>query len=350
MEQEKQTKTWYAMEQETDAEGVKSAKAEIFVYDEIGGYGIQATNFIQDLENLGEVEQIDLRISSPGGSIIEGNVIYNAIKRHPANVTVYIDGMAASMASVIAMAGDEIIMADNALLMIHNPWTVSIGDSEQLRKDAELMDKMKAAIINAYGRSNYSEEELEELMNSETWFTANEAIEAGLVDGTTEGIKAAASIAELEACAKQVGATLPVEKIVAGVVTKYEKQIDDLDEQVFEALEAKDKLADTVVAKDTEIAELQNSVKEFIASAEQMENEHAGQLEEVSKVTTQKVAEAAAELMALQSEEAVAEATNESEAPVNADTFWDQYKAIGKSQGLDAKNKWYADNKHMLNK
>lgn len=350
MEQEKQTKTWYAMEQETDAEGVKSAKAEIFVYDEIGGYGIQATNFIQDLENLGEVEQIDLRISSPGGSIIEGNVIYNAIKRHPANVTVYIDGMAASMASVIAMAGDEIIMADNALLMIHNPWTVSIGDSEQLRKDAELMDKMKSAIINAYGRSNYSEEELEELMNSETWFTANEAIEAGLVDGTTEGIKAAASIAELEACAKQVGATLPVEKIVAGVVTKYEKQIDDLDEQVFEALEAKDKLADTVVAKDTEIAELQNSVKEFKANAEQMENEHAEQLEEVSKVTTQKVAEAAAELMALQSEEAVAEATNESEAPVNADTFWDQYKAIGKSQGLDAKNKWYAENKHMLNK
>jgi ATP-dependent protease ClpP protease subunit len=350
MEQEKQTKTWYAMEQETDAEGVKSAKAEIFVYDEIGGYGIQATNFIQDLENLGEVEQIDLRISSPGGSIIEGNVIYNAIKRHPANVTVYIDGMAASMASVIAMAGDEIIMADNALLMIHNPWTVSIGDSEQLRKDAELMDKMKSAIINAYGRSNYSEEELEELMNSETWFTANEAIEAGLVDGTTEGIKAAASIAELEACAKQVGATLPVEKIVAGVVTKYEKQIDDLDEQVFEALEAKDKLSDTVVAKDTEIAELQNSVKEFKANAEQMENEHAEQLEEVSKVTTQKVAQAAAELMALQSEEAVAEATNESEAPVNADTFWDQYKAIGKSQGLEAKNKWYAENKHMLNK
>jgi len=350
MEQEKQTKTWYAMEQETDAEGVKSAKAEIFVYDEIGGYGIQATTFIQDLENLGEVEQIDLRISSPGGSIIEGNVIYNAIKRHPANVTVYIDGMAASMASVIAMAGDEIIMADNALLMIHNPWTVSIGDSEQLRKDAELMDKMKSAIINAYGRSNYSQEELEELMNSETWFTADEAIEAGLVDGTTEGIKAAASIAELEACAKQVGATLPVEKIVAGVVTKYEKQIDELDEQVFEALEEKQKLTDTVVAKDTEIAELQNSAKEFIASAEQMENEHAEQLEEVSKVTTQKVAEAAAELMALQSEEAVAEATNESEAPVNADTFWDQYKAIGKSQGLDAKNKWYAENKHMLNK
>jgi len=136
--------------------------------------------------------------------------------------------MAASMASVIAMAGDEIIMADNALLMIHNPWTVSIGDSDQLRKDAELMDKMKSAIINAYGRSNYSQEELEELMNAETWFTADEAIDAGFVDGTTQGLKAAASISELAACAKQVGATLPVEKIVAGVVTKYEKQIDDL--------------------------------------------------------------------------------------------------------------------------
>jgi len=350
METKKQTKTWYAMEQETDAEGVKSAKAEIFVYDEIGGYGIQATNFIQDLENLGEVEQIDLRVSSPGGSIIEGNVIYNAIKRHPANVTVYIDGMAASMASVIAMAGDEIIMADNALLMIHNPWTVSIGDSDQLRKDAELMDKMKSAIINAYSRSNYSQEELEELMNAETWFTADEAIDAGFVDGTTQGLKAAASISELAACAKQVGATLPVEKIVAGVVTKYEKQIDDLDEQVFEALEEKQKLTDTVVAKDTEIEKLQNFVKEFKASAEEMQNDHAEKLTEASEVTAQAVASAAAELMALQSEEAVAEATNESAAPANSDTFWDQYKAIGESQGLDAKNKWYADNKHLIQK
>ena len=191
------TNSWYAMEQETVAEGVKSSKAEIFIYDEIGGFGVEANQFIQDIDALGEVEQIDLRISSPGGSIIEGNVIFNAIKRHPANVTVYIDGMAASMASVIAMAGDEVLMADNALLMIHNPWTVAIGDSEGLRKEADLMDKMKSAIINAYSRSNYTNEELEELMNATTWFTADEAMEAGFIDGTVQGLKAAASVTEL---------------------------------------------------------------------------------------------------------------------------------------------------------
>ena len=349
MEQTK-NQTWYAIEQETNAEGDKSAKAEIFVYDEIGGYGIAATQFIQDLEGLGEVDQIDLRISSPGGSIIEGNVIYNAIKRHPANVTVYIDGMAANMASVIAMAGDEVLMADNALLMIHNPWTVSIGDSDQLRKDADLMDKMKSAIINAYGRSNYSEEELEELMNAETWFTAEEALNAGFIDGTTEGLKAAASIKELAACAAQVGATLPVEKIVAGVVTKYESQIEDLDDQLFEALsdlKAKEALFE---AKDAEISVLQNSVNELKANAEEMQKAHEEQLLQVSEVTTQAVASAAADLMALQTAEAVAEASNETERPVDADNFWDEYRAIGKSQGLDAKNKWYAENKHRLNK
>jgi len=219
------TNTWYAMEQKIDAEGNESSKAEIFIYDEIGGYEVNANTFIGQLEALEGIEQIDLRISSPGGSIVEGNVIFNAIKRHPANVTVYIDGMAASMASVIAMAGDEVLMADNALLMIHNPWTVSIGDSEQLRKDADLMDKMKSAIINAYSRSNYSTEELEELMDSTTWFTADEAFEAGFIDGTVEGLKAAATLSEMETIAKQAGATLPVEKIVSSIVAKNDAKV-----------------------------------------------------------------------------------------------------------------------------
>lgn len=335
--------TWYAMEQEADAEGVKSSKAEIFVYDEIGGYGIGANDFIQGLDELGEVEQIDLRISSPGGSIIEGNVIFNAIKRHPANVTVYIDGMAASMASVIAMAGDEILMADNALLMIHNPWTVSIGDSEQLRKDADLMDKMKSAITNAYGRSNYSEEELEELMNAETWFTADEAIESGFIDGTIEGLKAAASIGEMAAIASQAGATLPVEKIVASIVNKHDGIVSKLEGHIAD-------VTDQLEQREEEIAELQNSEKDYISQIEGMKDTHAEQLEEASKATTQEVAVAAAELMALQTEEAVAEASNEADAPVTADSFWAEYKAVGKSKGLEAKNKWYAENKHLLNK
>lgn len=341
--QKTESNTWYAMEQKIDAEGNKSTKAEIFIYDEIGGFGVNAGQFLEELENLGEVEQIDLRISSPGGSIIEGNVIFNAIKRHSANVTVYIDGMAASMASVIAMAGDEVIMADNALLMIHNPWTVSIGDSEQLRKDADLMDKMKSAIINAYSRSSYTEEELEELMNATTWFTASEALEAGFIDGTTEGLQAAASISELSMIAKQAEATLPVEKIVSNLIAQHETQVAKLEEDLLEANA-------TVNDSAVQIEELQNSLNEFKDTLQNMQNKHSEELTEAKEVTAHAVASAAAELMAIQTEEAIAEASNETDKPMDAESFWAEYKAIGKSHGLEAKNKWFADNKHLLNK
>jgi len=341
--QKTESNTWYAMEQKIDAEGNKSTKAEIFIYDEIGGFGVNAGQFLEELENLGEVEQIDLRISSPGGSIIEGNVIFNAIKRHSANVTVYIDGMAASMASVIAMAGDEVIMADNALLMIHNPWTVSIGDSEQLRKDADLMDKMKSAIINAYSRSSYTEEELEELMNATTWFTASEALEAGFIDGTTEGLQAAASISELSMIAKQAEATLPVEKIVSNLIAQHETQVAKLEEDLLEANA-------TVNDSAVQIEELQNSLNEFKDTLQDMQNKHSEELTEAKKVTANAVASAAAELMAIQTEEAIAEASNETDKPMDAESFWAEYRAIGKSHGAEAKNKWFKDNKHLLKK
>ena len=309
--------TWYAIEQETVSEDAKSNKAEIYIYDEIGGYGVDANNFVESLEALGEVEQIDLRISSPG---------------------------------VIAMAGDEVIMADNALLMIHNPWTVSIGDAEQLRKDADLMDKMKNAITNAYSRSNYEKEELEELMNSETWFTAQEAVEAGFVDGTVEGLKAVALITEMANIAIQAGATLPVEKIVSSLVAKHDKQIMVLNNKITEMTEAAEQ-------EQAQIVELQNSIKDYTTQIKDMESLHAEEidnakeaLQKATEVKTKDVAVAAAELMALQTAEAVAEASNESEAPISADSFWEEYKSIGKTQGLEAKNKWYAENKHLLKK
>ena len=335
--------SWYAMEQETVAEGVKSSKAEIFIYDEIGGCGVEANQFIQDIEALGEVEQIDLRISSWGGSIVEGNVIFNAIKRHPANVTVYIDGVAASMASVIAMAGDEVLMADNALLMIHNPWTVAVGESKELRKEADLMDKMKSAIINAYSRSNYSTEELEELMDATTWFTADEAMEAGLIDGTVEGLKAAASVKELSAIAAQAGATLPVEKIVSSIVAKNDAKVALLENQI-QGLET------AVDEYSTEIEELQNSAKDFITQKEIMETNHKSELEASQEITAQAVSCAAAELMALQTQEAIAESSNETETKVDAESFWADYKAVGKAEGLEAKNKWFKENKHLIQK
>ena len=130
-------KKFYALEKSNNGE------ATIHLYDEVGAFGSGSKEFLADLGKL-DGQHIHLRINSPGGSVVEGTAIYNALRRHKGGLTVHIDALAASMASVIAMSGSPVYIADNALLMIHNPWTVSAGDSDQLRKEADLLDKLKS--------------------------------------------------------------------------------------------------------------------------------------------------------------------------------------------------------------
>src|SRR5260370_34258725 len=134
--------SWYAISSSPN----NSKTAEISIYDEIGGWGISARSFIAELNSL-DAENITLRIHSPGGSTSEGSAIYNALERHPATINGSIDGLAASMASVIAMAGDTVSMAENALMMIHNPWTTTSGESEEMRKSADLLDIIKSKLV-----------------------------------------------------------------------------------------------------------------------------------------------------------------------------------------------------------
>lgn len=171
------TPSWFAFKNSADNKSV-----EISIYDVIGSYSISARSFISELKQAGN-KDVKLRIHSPGGSILEGNAIYNALKRHPGCVDVFIDGIAASMASVVAMAGDSIEIAENGLIMIHNPSGFGGGDSKDLRKMADVMDKMKANIITAYaGKTGLSREKLAEMMDDETWMTAEEALENKFVD------------------------------------------------------------------------------------------------------------------------------------------------------------------------
>ena len=107
--------SWYSIN------SLSKGRAEVLLYDEIGGWGISARQFATDLKALGDVGQIDLRIHSPGGDVFEGMAIYNFLRNHPANVDVYIDGLAASMGSVIAMAGNTIYIPENAMMMVHKP-------------------------------------------------------------------------------------------------------------------------------------------------------------------------------------------------------------------------------------
>lgn len=176
--------------------GPKSA--EILLYDEIGpgGFfssGISAKQFAEDLKELGKIETLNVRVNSPGGDVFDGLAIYNTLKRHPANVIIDIDGMALSIASVIVMAGDEIRMAENAMMMIHDPWTVSAGTAEDFRAQADLMDTVKGNLVTTYqNRTQLEAEEIGALMSAETWMTANEAKKNRFIDSVTDELQMAA--------------------------------------------------------------------------------------------------------------------------------------------------------------
>lgn len=148
-----------------------------------------ATHFRDELAKHPGVEQINIYINSYGGSVFEGTAIYNQLKRHPAHKTVYVDGYACSIASVIAMAGDEVVMPKNTLMMIHNMWMGVCGNAAELRKAADDLD-----IINTAGRGAYlekagdklDESALVQMMDNETWLTAEQCIQYGLADRYAE--------------------------------------------------------------------------------------------------------------------------------------------------------------------
>ena len=153
--------------------------------DEVIRSETSANAFRDALAAHPDVKQIDLCINSYGGSVFEGTAIYNQLRRHPAHKTVYVDGFACSIASVIAMAGDEVVMPRNTLMMIHNMWMGAVGNAGELRKAADDLD-----VINAAGRQAYLEkagDKLDEaalsaMMDAETWLTAEQCLQYGLAD------------------------------------------------------------------------------------------------------------------------------------------------------------------------
>lgn len=181
-----------------------SSSADIFIYGDITRYrwdeeDTTANSFKEDLDALGDVSTINLYINSPGGSVFEGVAIHNMLKRHKAKVNVYIDALAASIASVIAMAGDTIFMPKNSMMMIHNPWTFAMGNAAELRKVADDLDRIAVSAIQSYlakTGDKITEDKLKELLDAETWLSADEAYEYGLCDVVQESNEMAASISD----------------------------------------------------------------------------------------------------------------------------------------------------------
>jgi ATP-dependent protease ClpP protease subunit len=160
----------------------KAKEAVVYIYDEIGWFGIEAQQFAKDFSEI-KADTIHVRINSPGGDVFDGTAIANTIKQHSAKTIVHIDGIAASISSIIALAGDEIIMAENAFFMFHEAWSIAIGNSEDFRKEADLLDKVDGVLAQTYVKKTGKEEdEIKDLMSAETWLTAKEALEMGMID------------------------------------------------------------------------------------------------------------------------------------------------------------------------
>jgi ATP-dependent Clp endopeptidase proteolytic subunit ClpP len=161
--------------------------ASVYLYDEIGGWGVSAADFVNDLRGI-ETDTIDLHINSPGGAVFDGMAIFNAIRNHPARVKVVIDGVAASAASFIAMAGDEVVAERNATMMIHDGIGVAVGNAKDLRELSTLLDKFSDNIAAIYAeRAGGTTQAWRERMRAETWYSAQEAKDAGLVDEVIGG-------------------------------------------------------------------------------------------------------------------------------------------------------------------
>lgn len=157
--------------------------------DEVIESETSASHFRSELAKYPDVSQINIYINSYGGSVFEGTAIYNQLKRHPAQKTVYVDGFACSIAAVIAMAGDKVIMPRNTLMMIHNVWNVAIGNARELRKAADDLDVIMEANRQAFlqkAGGKLTEENLIEMMDAETWLTAEQCIAYGLADEYAE--------------------------------------------------------------------------------------------------------------------------------------------------------------------
>ena len=175
---------WYKIEASANDQ------AEILVYDVIGWPYNDAGDLVRYVNSLGD-KDILVRLNTPGGDVFDGMAIFNSLANHKGKVTIRIEALAASMGSVLAMAGKEIQAYGNTMMMIHDPWTYMAGNQYELRDMADLLEKISGNMLDVYtGRSKVGKREMKEIMKAETWYTAKEAKEKGFINTILETGKA----------------------------------------------------------------------------------------------------------------------------------------------------------------
>lgn len=181
-------RNWYNVKAATGG-----GNALLTVHDDVGAYGVSAKDFLNDLR-AADGPEIDVEINSPGGDVFAGLAIFNGLRASGKKVNVKVIGLAASAASLIAMAGDTIEMPENTFMMVHNPWSFAMGGSEDMRATADMLDKVAASLVTTYAnRTGKSHDEITALLDAETWMTAQEAVDAGFATSVIPALQLRAS-------------------------------------------------------------------------------------------------------------------------------------------------------------
>jgi len=175
-------KDWYAVD-------TSEGQSEVLIYDVIGWPFVDANVFARDFNNI-QSKEITIGINSPGGDVFDGTAIFNTIQNHPAKIVTRIDGIAASMASIIALAGDEVQIASNAYYMMHNPWSFAMGDYNDFEHEAGLLKRIAVTLAQTYSdKTSVPLEEIQTMMDDETWLIGSELVEQGFADKVIGGKK-----------------------------------------------------------------------------------------------------------------------------------------------------------------
>lgn len=184
---------------------VQAAKAndpaEIYLYGIIGGGGwfdvggVSADQFRKDLKALGDVKAIDVHVNSEGGDVFDGKAIYSQLAQHSAKINIIVDSLAASAASFICMAGNTITMCEGSFMMIHSAWAFAMGNAEEIRKTATLLDAVDGTLADVYAaRTGQDLQKVQQMMSEETWMDAKQCMDMGFCDSVIENVKVAACV------------------------------------------------------------------------------------------------------------------------------------------------------------
>ena len=273
---------------------------DVYIFDEIGAYGLNAKDFISEIKNY-KKRPMNLHINCVGGDVFEGMAIYNVLKKREYKTTVYIEGIAASMGSVIALAADEIIMAENSLFMIHNAWGGAMGESKELKKTASLLEKISNEIANIYiKKTKLPYDKVKEMMDEETWLNADEALELGFIDSISDAIKVAAKydVSKFknitnEEIASKLNINLKSKKMTDELKAWFNNKVEDIIARVksenteSEGVEAKSEV-EVTIADEADIlnkfVDFEAKVTELNGSIAELEVEKTTLTEEVERL------------------------------------------------------------------